>query len=61
MGKTNLTKDTGCINVLKISLKIPEGNQKDTKNRQCNGQNKTDKRTINDLHRTPKIGKNDCF
>jgi hypothetical protein len=61
IGKNEPTKDTGCINVLKINLKIPEVNQKNSKNRQCNGQNKTDKRTNNDLHRTPKIGKNDCF
>ena len=61
IGKNEPTKDTGCINVLKINLKIPEVNQKNSKNRQCNGQNKTDKRTNNDLHRTPKIGKTIAF
>jgi hypothetical protein len=59
--KNEPTKDTGCINVLKINLKIPEVNQKNSKNRQSNDQSKTDKRTNNDLHRTPKNGKNDCF
>jgi len=42
IGKNEPTKDTGCINVLKINLKIPEVNQKNSKDRQRNDQSKTD-------------------
>ena len=40
------------MNVLQIGLNIPEGNQNTPKERQCNDQHKTDKRTNNDLQNT---------
>ena len=33
-------------------VKIPEGNQKTPKDKQCNGQNKADNRANNDLQNT---------
>ena len=52
IGKNEPTKDTGCINVLKINLKIPEVNQKNSKDRQRNDQSKTDNKSNNDLQST---------
>jgi hypothetical protein len=52
IGKNETTKDTGCINGLKINLKIPEVNQKKSKDRQSNDQSKTVNKSNNDLQST---------